>query len=704
MPQRSSRSVYYLLLASTIFLLGSLVAIFAFKSRLSASLEDLKLQVRTVHGVHSLFTHLLDVETGQRGYLLTGDPKYLEPYKASREILESEFDEVFSQVVFSKELSLQMAQLRAPMALKLAELEETIDLHQSGRHDEALKLVRTDRGQQFMTELRERINALLLHSETKLAEDLKSITTSLNILSGLFIASSIFALIAGYQTVRAGYLNDKREKEQLLLEVEKETAERANQAKSEFLANMSHEIRTPMNAIVGFSELLSENIRSPKQRQQILAIRSSGQTLLSLVNDVLDLSKIEAGKLETVSETIDFRELIETTGMLFEKRAEEKCLAFTVEVDSRVPSHLRLDALRTRQILLNLLGNAFKFTAEGSVKLHVSSLPDLNDASLHTLSITVTDTGQGIAENEQEQIFDRFYQTSQTKDNASPQGLRGTGLGLSICRSLTELMGGTLTVSSEVGKGSTFTLILPGISSPVASPASRSLPDQITLKPASILVVDDIETNRTLLEDFLAGQGHEVHLATNGIEALKQVRENRPQIILMDIRMPVMDGRKTREELQKDLALRHIPVIAVTASSLLKNESDIVQNFDGFLRKPFSRKELEEVLSRFLPLEELEMPTSSPEEVILEKIPEPPAQLSQWLAEKTTQAHDLADLQSIQDTTSFADELTQAADLHSYPPLSEYASRLHLAAELLDFDEMSLLLRAFPDLSHSPAV
>gem|GEM_PF-1741545 len=383
------------------------------------------------------------------------------------------------------------------------------------------------------------------------------------------------------------------------LAVARKKAEDANEAKSEFLANMSHELRTPLNAVTGFSELLASVVSDPRQKSYLDAIQVAGRSLLTLINDILDLSKIEAGRLDIACTPVNLNAIFMEIEQIFDIKIREKNLAFSFTHADDLPDWLYLDEIRTRQVLLNLVGNAVKFTEEGYVKIsaHYAS----KDYNSGDLTISVEDTGIGIRKEEQEKIFDSFAQ--QSGQDTARYG--GTGLGLTITRRLVELMDGTLSVSSIPGKGSRFTVDFMNVktaSSEIQSLETAPLTfENIQFSPARVLVVDDIESNRILLKEILSTVGLDAVTAKNGQEALLLAKELTPQLILMDIRMPVLSGLDAAEQLKKQMETAGIPIIALTASSTKKEKILAFQKgFDGFLPKPLNFDRLMAELSRYL--------------------------------------------------------------------------------------------------------
>ena len=385
------------------------------------------------------------------------------------------------------------------------------------------------------------------------------------------------------------------------LNIAKEQAEAANQSKSDFLSRMSHELRTPLNAILGYAQIMQRQTKlsAVDQVEGLAVIQQSGEHLLTLINDILDMAKVEAGKMALLPNDLHFPAFLDGLSGIIRSRAENKSLSFYLEETTALPAGILADEVRLRQVLLNLLTNAIKFTETGEVILRVGTIgaPD-NDRQV--IRFEVSDTGKGIPQKDLESIFLPFEQTGEFQIKAE-----GTGLGLAISRQLADLMGGKITVSSQEGKGSTFRFEVPF---PVTTTEqTKKVSEQEIIgyegKPKKILIVDDNINNLSMLLNMLEPLGFEILTVNNGQEAVTKAKIALPDLILLDLVMPDMDGFETAGVIRQNPECKNTPLIAVSAGVM---KTDIQKNqetgYDDFLSKPVKEEELLTLLAKHLDL------------------------------------------------------------------------------------------------------
>ncbi|MBF0357226.1 MAG: ABC transporter substrate-binding protein [Magnetococcales bacterium] len=397
----------------------------------------------------------------------------------------------------------------------------------------------------------------------------------------------------------------EREESEKELQAERSALEKANQAKSVFLATMSHEIRTPLNTIIGMGEMLSETVNTPQQKRYVSAQIKSSEGLLSLINDILDLSKIEAGQMTLESIPFNLTELVDGTTQILSVQAQDKGLVLEQTIDRNVPSQIIGDPQRLRQILLNLLSNAIKFSEYGKIQLKVS----MTAAGHHLFS--VFDNGVGISHESQKEIFKPFTQA----DSSVTRQYGGTGLGLTICSQLIESMQGKIWVESQLGDGSTFFFSIPfkqiidqeDLEIAHASTAQHKKPD---LSPPTskvvnlVLLAEDVVENQYVLQAFLKGSSYQLEITNNGAEALDKFKNGDYKIVLMDIQMPVMDGytaTKKIREWEDKIGSDRTPIVALTANAMTEDRARTLEaGCDLHIAKPIRKKRLFEVLDQFV--------------------------------------------------------------------------------------------------------
>ncbi|NES83584.1 MAG: PAS domain S-box protein, partial [Moorea sp. SIO2B7] len=464
---------------------------------------------------------------------------------------------------------------------------------------------------------------------------------------------------------QANYVREIKDKSKQIIEAvqaktkmkqAKEAADTANKAKSDFLAHMSHELRTPLNAILGFSQILSNDLDiKPKHQEHLGIISRSGKHLLELINDILEMSKIEAGRISLNEQSFDLYLLLKSIEEMFQLKASAKALQINFNRSPEIPQYIKTDEKKLCQILMNLLSNAIKFTQKGSVSLRIKNAPQAKNQN--SIIFEVEDTGPGISPEEKDILFEPFAQTEIGNNSHE-----GTGLGLSISQKFVQLMGGNLNFTSQVGKGTTFTFdIKIKLADPSEVQIQKPTHQVIGLAPNQpvyrILVVEDVWASRILLVGLLKSIGFEVREATNGQEAVKIWQDWNPHLIWMDMRMPVMNGYEATKKIKAHLKGQTTSIIALTASSFEEERTAILAaGCDDFMRKPFETNELLEKIVQHLGVcyvyEDTNKPPLGKIDASVEKIDHPRLNINsmsaEWLAQLHQAAMELDDEQILQ--------------------------------------------------------
>jgi len=478
----------------------------------------------------------------------------------------------------------------------------------------------------------------------------------------------------------------------------KDVAENIARQKSEFLANMSHEIRTPMNSVIGFTEILDKEIQNPLHKEYLSSIKKGGDSLLRIINDILDLSKIEAGKLEIKQESINPTNMFLEIESIFHSKIISKNITFIVEIDKTIPKYIIMDGVRIRQILFNLIGNAIKFTEKGHIKLKVENVYKDNIKSKIDLIFSVEDTGIGIDVNNLKSIFNAFEQVK----NQDVAKYGGTGLGLAICAKLVHMMNGEIEVQSEKNKGSIFRVILRDI--PVSSMEEEIISNKlsasnIAFEKAQILVVDDVEENRKLVQASLKDYDIDLIMANNGQEALNKLKNISVDLILMDLRMPVMDGYEAAMIIKNDERLKNTPLIALTASVMGKDLEKVSKyGFDGYLRKPVILDDLIEELGKYLKyyfVNEDFLEKDIYKVIDIKKLQEVIEKLENELRDEWKEIKDGGDFSLIEEFAQKLYDLSIQKDIYL---LKDYSSELLKNIEAFDIEKVDYLMNTYIEL------
>jgi PAS domain S-box-containing protein len=499
----------------------------------------------------------------------------------------------------------------------------------------------------------------------------------------------------------------ERKKYELELKKAKESAESSNRAKSMFLANMSHEIRTPMTSILGFSDVLHGIIEDEQQKRFLSIISSSGNSLLSLINDILDISKIEADKLQLVYKPESPRLILSVIEQMFSQKVADKKLGFMVEIDDSMPEYLLLDGKRLRQILLNMVGNAVKFTHNGFIRISLDRLKPSKKKDSLDIVISVEDTGIGIPKENLETIFEVFNQQNPLVTDT----YGGTGLGLAISERLVEAMGGEITVESEVGVGSKFSVILRDIKveSGFEEPKAADVIDidNIRFKKSTILIADDVITNRRLIEEILKKYDINTIEAVNGQEAIDLARLYHPDMILLDLRLPVMDGYKALGIIKSEEELENIPVIIITASVMKEIENMVREKHcDGFITKPIDKRILITELMRFLTIDDSKpsiiKPSKYEEEGVIPKELVTPALLGRLpevlgilQGDMSERLNRLKKSMIINEMEEYAEDIIDLAQKNDLEDLKKWGNELLLQANNFNIDQVKSTMKKF---------
>jgi signal transduction histidine kinase/DNA-binding response OmpR family regulator len=584
-----------------LFLFGIIIVLFLQVSsgyninRLIGGNKSLQDELQVQNNLRAIEVNLFLIETNVRGAIVTGDEKLLKKTQEGNIQIEQDLEQLLRNLetkIPADELTALRDLLKQKIDFNRKIISESYKTGKAG----AESLISTNRG----TVIRDSIITLIGQIENNRQKQLRSIVGSIELTGerariwGFIItAMALVALIVAFLFI----INQGRSQQRMikaLNQSEKRSKELANM-QEQFLANMSHEIRTPMNSILGFTNLLKRTELNPMQREYIQNIHSAGENLLTLVNDILDLSKIEAGMMHMEETRFSLRSMVSSVGAMFIEKIKEKELDFTVHIDKDVPDILSGDAVRLTQILVNLISNAVKFTDKGKIDVYVQLLSSSETGV--RIRICVKDTGIGIASGKQSAVFQRFHQA----ELETTRRFGGTGLGLSIVKQLIEMQGGMIRLKSELGKGSEFIVELnyklPDLEQ-LYSEALIEQEEQVPLQKIKVLVAEDNHMNQQLVRHLMKSWSMDHLIVNTGAEAVEELQQNAYSIVLMDIQMPDMDGYTAttiiRTEMKSD-----VPIIAMTAHAMIGEKEKCLQlGMNDYVSKPIKETVLYNIIAR----------------------------------------------------------------------------------------------------------
>jgi signal transduction histidine kinase/CheY-like chemotaxis protein len=559
----------------------------------SSLLNELRLQ----NDLHRLESGILTVESDVRGAVLSQDSGFLKNFNLKTASVNEDLAKL-EKLLRSDKYAADLPKLHSLVEQKIAFNDSVAAIFKTTGKLDAEAFISSRRGKT----LRDSISSIINTIDNGKQSELINIINA-NKRSGLQarLWGVIMGVIACGLLVYAFWyilnLSSRQRKMIADLNESRRKIKEASSLKEQFLANMSHEIRTPMNAIIGFTNILKRTNLEAEQRSYVQNIHSAGENLLALINDILDLSKIEAGMIQLEETNFSLRSLIGSIAAMLDEKIKEKKLYLTTEIKETVPDIITGDAVRLTQILVNLLGNALKFTEVGGVKLIVDVVHV--DKDKVNLKFNIIDTGIGIAKEKQESIFERFQQA----EAETSRRFGGTGLGLSIVKQLVELQGGTLSLESKPGKGSEFIIQmeykLPDEEKMLSDALAAAEMNTVSLNEVKVLIAEDNPMNQQLIKHLMKNWVIDHTIVNNGAEAVEALKKENFNIVLMDIQMPEMDGYTATTVIRKELKLQ-IPIIAMTAHAMMGEKEKCLQlGMNDYISKPLKETILYNIIAQY---------------------------------------------------------------------------------------------------------
>jgi signal transduction histidine kinase/CheY-like chemotaxis protein/HPt (histidine-containing phosphotransfer) domain-containing protein len=553
-------------------------------------LNELKIQ----NDLRRLASDVVVVESDVRGLVITSDKAHLTDIQTSFNILDDRIKNL--RKTLGRDMPSEIKLLNSLVRAKVEWNQKILSVYDNNGKRAAEDLISTNRGKILQDSIINQISLIENNRQSELREIVGSIeaTAKRARLWGFIItALALIALITAFW-----YITNQGRLQTRMIRILNESEKRSKglaHMKEQFLANMSHEIRTPMNAMLGFTNLLRRTELDATQREYVQNIHSAGENLLVLVNDILDLSKIEAGMMQLEESRFSMQSLISSVSSMFAEKLKEKDIQFSVEFDQNIPDILSGDAVRLTQILVNLISNAVKFTEQGEIKIKAGLISTSNKNV--RVRIIVADTGIGIAPASQKTVFERFQQA----ETETSRRYGGSGLGLSIVKQLVDLQKGTIQLKSELGKGSEFTIELPYKLPDLAQFYSEALAEQeeqVPLQQIRVLVAEDNAMNQQLITHLMKSWSIEHTVVNNGSQAVNELKNHAYSIVLMDIQMPDMDGYTATSVIRNELKM-DIPIIAMTAHAMVGEKEKCLQlGMNDYVSKPIKETVLYNVIAR----------------------------------------------------------------------------------------------------------